>query len=249
MVMPMAPIYVTLKRTTKFLERRAEDQTVAAVEAMADTVDMRDHYTFEHSKRVARYAVQLGEALGLPAKEVETIRLAARVHDLGKIGVPDHVLRKPGPLTAEEWELMERHVQIGYDILARFADFKDCRELVLMHHERADGAGYPNAVNERDNPEGYRLLRGAQIIAVADALDAMTSDRPYRSALTLDEAMREFRRHRGQQWLPEVVDVLEELVAQPEWRQAQSGGRLTLVPSEAHTPETTSAGRPILASA
>jgi putative two-component system response regulator len=180
---------------------------------------------------------------------VETIRLAARVHDLGKIGVPDHVLRKPGPLTAEEWELMERHVQIGYDILARFADFKDCRELVLLHHERADGAGYPNAVNEQVNPERYRLLRGAQVIAVADALDAMTSDRPYRSALSLDEAMTEFRRHRGEQWLPEVVDVLEEMVAQPEWRQAQTGGRLTLVSAQAHAPESASAARPVLATA
>ena len=231
MVMPVAPIYVTLQRTAKYLERRAEDQTVAAVEAMADTVDMRDHYTFEHSKRVARYAVQLAEGMGLSEKEVETIRLAARVHDLGKIGVPDHVLRKPGPLTAEEWELMERHVQIGYDILARFSDFKDCRELVLLHHERADGAGYPNSVNERDDPDGYRLLRGAQIIAVADALDAMTSDRPYRSALTLDAAMSEFRLHKGRQWLPEVVDVLEELVAQPVWRDAMTGGRLALVPT------------------
>lgn len=246
MVMPVAPIYVTLQRTAKFLERRAEDQTVAAVEAMADTVDMRDHYTFEHSKRVARYAVQLAEGMGLSAKEVETIRLAARVHDLGKIGVPDHVLRKPGPLTAEEWELMERHVQIGYDILSRFADFKDCRQLVLMHHERADGAGYPNALNEGSDPEGYRLLRGAQIIAVADALDAMTSDRPYRSALTLDAAMSEFRRHRGQQWLPEVVDMLEVLVAEPAWRNALGGGQLAVVPAHTPVPAT---GLPTLATA
>lgn len=233
MVMPIAPIYVTLQRTARFLERRVEDQTVAAVQAMADTVDMRDHYTFEHSKRVARYAVQLAESMGLPAKEVETIRLAARVHDLGKIGVPDHVLRKPGPLTAEEWELMERHVQIGYDILSRFADFRDCRELILLHHERVDGTGYPNTVNERGDPEAYRLLRGAQIIAVADSLDAMTSDRPYRSALSLDEAMAEFRRHKGQQWLSEVVDVLEALVTQPEQRHTLMRARLSLVPAPA----------------
>lgn len=236
MVMPVAPIYVTLQRTARFLERRVEDQTIAAVEAMADTVDMRDHYTFEHSKRVARYAVQIAESMGLPAKEVETIRLAARVHDLGKIGVPDHVLRKPGPLNAEEWELMERHVQIGYDILSRFEDFRDCRELILLHHERVDGTGYPNAVNERDDPDGYRLLRGAQIIAVADALDAMTSNRPYRQALSLDDTMAEFRRLRGQQWLPEVVDVLEALVAQPEQRRTLMRARLSLVPNPAaHT--------------
>src|SRR5688500_13888279 len=209
MVMPVAPIYVTLQRTAKFLERRLEDQTVAAVEAMADTIDMRDHYTFEHSRRVAHYAVCLGEQLGVSAKELETIRLAARVHDLGKIGVPDDVLRKPGPLTPHEWELMERHVQIGYDILSRFADFRDCKELVLLHHERADGSGYPHTshasgtshashtVGSAGDVERAHRLRNAQIIAVADALDAMTSDRPYRNALSLEAAMSEFQRLKG----------------------------------------------------
>jgi len=239
MVMPMAPIYITLQRTVQLLERKLDEQTVAAVEAMADTVDMRDHYTYEHSRRVARYAVQIAEQMALPAKQVETIRLAARVHDLGKIGVPDHVLRKPGPLTSEEWVLMERHVQIGYDILSRFADYRECKELVLLHHERIDGSGYPNGVDTLQDTQRGRHLLGAQIIAVADALDAMTSDRPYRDALTLDVAMGEFRQLRGAQWLPSVIDALEDLVAEgaegaegaePEQERVLTPTHLSLVP-------------------
>ena len=229
MVMPIAPIYITLRRTMQFMERRVEDQTVAAVEAMADTVDMRDRYTYEHSKRVSRYAVQIAEQLGLPAKDVENVRLAARVHDLGKIGVPDHILRKAGPLTAEERELMERHVQIGYDILSRFADFHECKELVLLHHERIDGAGYPNAITGLEDTERGRRLLGAQIIAVADALDAMTSDRPYRRAMSLADALAEFRRYRGVQWLPVVVDALEAIVAVPESQHLLRRARLSVV--------------------
>jgi hypothetical protein len=249
MVMPLAPIYITLQRTVHFLERKLDEQTVAAVEAMADTVDMRDHYTFEHSRRVARYAVQIAEHMGLPAKEVETIRLAARVHDLGKIGVPDHILRKPGPLTPEEWVLMERHVQIGYDILSLFADYRECRELVLLHHEHCDGSGYPNAAGTVAETQRSRRLLGAQIIAVADALDAMTSDRPYRQALPLEEAMREFRRLKGTQWLPAVVDALEALVASPEQQRALNRVRFSVMPSATAGPAAVEANRsaPVMA--
>jgi putative nucleotidyltransferase with HDIG domain len=201
MLLPAIIIYVSLKRTVQLI-----GQTIAAVEALADVVDRRDRYTFEHSKRVAAYAEAIARAMGLPGHEVETIRLAARVHDLGKMGVPNHVLHKPGKLSAEEWELMRQHPQIGYEILSRFPEYRLGRELVLMHHERYDGQGYPNGLS------GQSLRLGAQIIAMADAWDAMTTDRPYRRALSLEQALAEVRAGRGTQWSPQVVDALEQVV-------------------------------------
>ena len=200
MILPVAIVYVSLKRSVQL-----EEQTIGAVEALADIVDRRDHYTFEHSKRVADYAQKLARAMRLSLDEVETIRLAARVHDLGKIGVPDHVLRKAGPLTDDERELMNQHPEMGYEILTRFAEYRKGRGLVRHHHERYDGKGYPDAL------AGDRLALGARIIAVADAVDAMTSDRPYRKALPMDVALAELRRGHGVQWAPEVVDAFIRL--------------------------------------
>jgi putative nucleotidyltransferase with HDIG domain len=254
MVLPTMPIYVTLKRTVQFLEQQMDQQTVSAVEAMADTVDMRLQYTFDHSKRVAAYAVEIAKEMGLPDRQVESIRLAARVHDLGKIGVPDHVLRKEGALTADERAQIDRHVQIGYEILARFSDYRDSKDLVLLHHQRWDRLGSAgaratarslvpaNGTAARPPATGQAtpaapevteetLLLGAQIIAVADGLDAMTSQRPYRHAMSLDDAMAEFHRYRGQQWHPTVVDALERLLAQPERARTLARVRLTPIPA------------------
>lgn len=202
MAVPTALIYLGLKRSVQLLE-----QTVAAVEAMADVVDQRDHYTWGHCRRTADYAVLLARRLGLPAEEVERIRLAARVHDLGKVGIPDAVLLKEGPLTESERAVMEQHTRIGYEILARFPEYARGRDLVYSHHERYDGNGYPRAL------EGRSVALSAQVIPVADALDAMTTDRPYRRALSLDQALAEFRRYKGIQWHPDVVQALEDIVA------------------------------------
>ncbi len=198
MVLPATIIYLLMKRTVQLIA-----QTIAAVEALADVVDQRDRYTFEHSRRVAAYAVHLARHLGLPLEELETLRLAARVHDLGKIGVPDRVLHKPGRLTAEEWAIMRRHPQIGHDILAQFPEYRRGKELVLAHHERLDGKGYPRGLRSLD--------LAAQILAVADAFDAMTSDRPYRRALPLQTALAEIERGKGSQWPDRVAEALIEL--------------------------------------
>ncbi len=216
LALPTAIIYLSLKRTLQLIE-----QTVSAVEAMADAVDMRDRYTYEHSKRVAEYAERIARRMGLPGEEIETIRLVARVHDLGKIGVPDHVLLKPDKLTPEEWRLMERHPEIGCEILARFPEYRQGKELVLAHHERFDGRGYPRGLR------GDQIPLGAQIIAVADALDAMTSDRPYRQALTLDQALAELRRGKGVQWHPAVVEAAESLLVAQDGR-ALVGSRVAI---------------------
>jgi HD-GYP domain-containing protein (c-di-GMP phosphodiesterase class II) len=137
--------------------------------------------------------------------DVATLRLAARVHDLGKIGLPDSILRKEGKLEPEEFALMKEHARRGHEILAKFPQYRKGREIVLAHHERYDGKGYPSGLIAE------RIPLGAQIVAVADALDAMTSDRPYRAALPLHQAMTELRIGRATQWSPAVVDTVERL--------------------------------------
>ena len=209
MMGPIAALQLALNRSAQIRE-----QTVAAVESMADVVDRRDPYTYHHSQDVAAYAVRTARQLHLADRDVEMIRLAARVHDLGKIAVPDSVLHKQGRLTNEEFELMKRHPQDGADILAKFPEYRSGRELVLAHHERIDGRGYPRGLS------GSEIPLGARIIAVADAWDAMTSNRPYRSALDQDVALGELMRGRGTQWDSDVVDAfaatLPGAAAEPE---------------------------------
>jgi putative nucleotidyltransferase with HDIG domain len=168
---------------------------------MADVVDDRDPYTFQHSESVAAHAVRTAKKLGLPAREVELIRHAARVHDLGKTAVPDEVLHKRGRLTDAEFELMKKHPQTGAEILEKLPGYRRGRELVVAHHERMDGRGYPRGLS------GSAIPLGARIIAVADSWDAMTSDRPYRAALDPEAALGELLRGRGTQWDAEVVDA------------------------------------------
>jgi putative nucleotidyltransferase with HDIG domain len=196
MMVPIGGVQLSLKRSMELRE-----QTVAAVESMADLVDRRDPYTFEHSRSVATYAVRTARQLKLPEREVELIGLAARVHDLGKIATPDAVLHKEGRLTDEEFAVMKKHPNDGAEILAKFPDYSRGRELVLAHHERIDGRGYPRGLR------GDEIPLGARTIAVADAWDAMTSDRPYRKALALEVALAELLRGRGTQWDSSVVDA------------------------------------------
>ena len=199
MMGPIAGVQMALKRSVQLRE-----QTVAAVESMADIVDRRDPYTFKHSESVADHAVRTARKLGLPDREVELIRLAARVHDLGKIAVPDEVLHKQGRLSDAEFELMKKHPQTGVEILEKFPEYKRGRELVLAHHERMDGRGYPRGLS------GDEIPLGARIIAVADSWDAMTSDRPYRAALDPEVALGELLRGRGTQWDAAVVDAFAQ---------------------------------------
>jgi HD-GYP domain-containing protein (c-di-GMP phosphodiesterase class II) len=222
-VVPIALVYSSLRRTIGGI---LLDQAVSAVEAMADVVDMRDTYTFQHSQRVTHYATEIAQEMGMRHDDVSEIALAARVHDLGKIGVPDRVLLKPGALTAGEREVMERHPLLGYEILSRFPEYVHGRHLVLNHHEQPDGGGYPRGVRAGQVP------RGAYVIAVADALDAMTSDRPYRSSLSLDQAMAVFNKGSGSQWDAPAVAALSRLVEKrgpallldaPTWSQLAEG--------------------------
>lgn len=186
--------------------RQLEGETRSAVSTMAQVVDDRDSSTFHHSERVASYAVAVAGELGLDQALIELIEQAASVHDLGKIGVPDRVLLKPGPLTTDERATMWLHTEIGARILSQFHLFRSGAEIVLHHHEAFDGSGYPAGL------AGDAIPLGARVVAVADAFDAMTSDRPYRRALSVDEAIERFHIGSGRQWDPVVVGALLRLI-------------------------------------
>jgi putative nucleotidyltransferase with HDIG domain len=179
--------------------RRLTTETRDAVRSLAEIVDHRDATTYHHSSRVAANAARLARALELSDDDVGLIEQAAAVHDLGKIGVPDRVLLKPGPLTAPEEHLMHQHTELGSLILTRFELFRPGADIVRHHHERWDGAGYP------DGLVGEAIPLGARIVAVVDAFDAMTSDRPYRAALSAEEAARRIAEGAGSQWDPRIA--------------------------------------------
>jgi putative nucleotidyltransferase with HDIG domain len=204
-IIPGVLIYHSLKQR---IEMRQEG--MRAMERMAAEVDRRDPYTFHHSQRVAIYAHAIARKLGFTAADVEMVELAAKVHDIGKIRIPDSILLKPDKLTAEERRVMETHPRLGFDILKQFAQYAKVLDLVLAHHERYDGLGYPNGT------VGKRLLLIAQVIPVADSLDAMTSARAYRGARSWTSAMDELRRGAGTQWNPQVVEAALSVLSQEE---------------------------------
>ncbi|MCC6628937.1 MAG: HD-GYP domain-containing protein, partial [Chloroflexi bacterium] len=171
----------------------------ATLRALAAALDSRDTETGGHGQRVTRLAVRLGRELGVTGAALQELERGALLHDIGKIGVPDALLRKPGPLTDEEWTAMRRHATIGAAMLDGIPFLSDAVPLVRHHHERWDGVGYP------DGLVGAAIPLGARIFAVADALDAMTSQRPYRAAMPLAAARAELARCAGSQFDPAVV--------------------------------------------
>ena len=195
-IIPGVLVYHSLKQR---IEIRHEG--MRAMERMAAEVDRRDPYTFQHSQRVAIYAHAIARKLGFTSAEIEIVELAAKVHDIGKIRIPDSILLKPDRLTAEERRVMETHARLGFEILRQLSEYAKVLDLVLAHHERYDGLGYPNGT------VGRRLLLIAQIIPVADSIDAMTTARAYRGARSWSSAMDELRRGAGTQWNPQVVDA------------------------------------------
>ncbi len=181
------------------------------LEALAAALDAREHETQAHSQRVREYAITLAQGLGLKAEALIDVGRGALLHDVGKIGVPDSILLKPAKLTAEEWVQMKRHPQVGYEILRSIKFLASAAEIVLTHQERWDGTGYPNCL------AGTEIPLGARIFAVVDTLDAMTSDRPYRKALSFETARNEVHRCSGSQFDPRVAEAFLSL--EPEtWK-------------------------------
>ncbi len=185
-------------------------ETKRTIEVLADIIDKRDSYTSEHSIRVANYCRKIAEQLNLQPSEVETLDTASRVHDLGKISVPDSILLKNGCLTPAEREIILSHSQVGYDILNNLRFYKSGAKLVRCHHEMYDGNGYPQGLRSNSIPIGARIL------AVADAFDAMTSDRPYRRAMAREEAVKELVRCSGTQFDPHIVKAFIKVISKDE---------------------------------
>jgi diguanylate cyclase (GGDEF)-like protein/putative nucleotidyltransferase with HDIG domain len=184
----------------------AAREQLAAAMLLAETLDLRDVGTARHSQTVGRYAEGIARTLGLPDAQVERIRAAGVLHDIGKLGVADSVLKKPGPLNDEEWAEMRRHPELGARILDH-ANLRDISGWVLAHHERADGRGYPHGL------AGDEIPLEARILAVADAYEAMTADRAYRAALGHDAAQNELRAGSGTQFDPQVVGAFLAVLA------------------------------------
>jgi len=199
-----------IEESTKNLTRLYEDLRstyMRTIKVLAQAIDARDHYTHSHSMNVARYAVAIAEELNLSAKDIELLREACELHDLGKIGVEDSVLLKPSSLTDEEWKQIRRHPTTAAQILEPLTFLNGVTDLVRQHHEHFDGTGYP------DKRKGDEILFGARIIHLADAYDSMTSARAYRKTpLSKEEAIIEIRKNTGTQFDPKIVEAFFKVV-------------------------------------
>ncbi|PYQ68260.1 MAG: hypothetical protein DMF53_00460 [Acidobacteria bacterium] len=191
---------------------------VRVSDALIQAVEVKDSYTGGHLRRVSEYAVAVGQKLGLRGRDLETLHYASLLHDVGKLGVPESVLRKEGPLDDQEIGIMRQHPEIGARMLERLELLRGAAPLVLHHQERFDGEldgqhpGYPKGIS------GEEIPLGARVIAVVDAFDAMTTTRPYREALSMEEAASVLRRERGRQFDPLVVDAFLDSLAERPWR-------------------------------
>ena len=177
---------------------------VETVTSLALAIDAKDHYTQGHSQKVSAYAAMIAQALGMTQEEVEEIRLAGLLHDIGKVGIPEVILNKSGPLDASEWETMKTHTDLGAKILEPLEAMNRIREMVRHHHEFFDGTGYP------DRLDGQQIPNGARVIAIADAYDTITSERTYKKARTPEDAFAELERCAANQFDPEMVHIFIE---------------------------------------
>ncbi|MBC7190429.1 HD-GYP domain-containing protein, partial [Candidatus Aerophobetes bacterium] len=195
----MFPLFVAYWAYRLYMDMRKEHLNV--IQALAAAIEARDPYTEKHSRRLAEYAVATARELKLSLYSAEIIRYAAILHDIGKIGISDRILAKARSLDEGEWEKIKEHVKIGADILKQIDSLADASKLVYHHHERYNGKGYPLGL------KGEEIPIGSRIIAVIDAYDAMTSRRPYRNALSREEAIEELKRHAGTQFDRKVVEA------------------------------------------
>jgi putative nucleotidyltransferase with HDIG domain len=204
LVPPILVVHLAVKSVAQL-----KSETGQALLAIAEMVDARDAYAYAHSREVARYATRVATALGLPSEEVATIKMAAQLHDIGKMGTPDRVLHKPGPLDPEERRIMEGHSAAGAHVLSYFSLFRDGADLALYHHEHYDGTGYPKGL------VGKQIPLGARILHVVDAFQAMTSDRVYRKAMSEEAAVSQLLAGSGKQFDPDVVRAFLQVLKWP----------------------------------
>ncbi len=202
---------VLKRREVEELYEKLQISYETTLEALAAALDTRDTETQGHSVRVSEYTVVIARRMGVEEPELTEVRRGALLHDVGKIGIPDAVLRKPGKLTADEWREMKQHPEIGGRILSGIKFLEKSLPIVMAHQERFDGSGYPQGL------KGDEIPLGARIFAVVDTLDAMTSDRPYRKALRYEDAREEIVRNSGIQFDPKVVEVFLSIPPE-EWK-------------------------------
>jgi len=196
LLIPLGLVHSSLRSYMRL--RRGATETF---ERMMSILEARDPYTAEHSEHVAELSKRIARKVGLPEEEVERIRAAARIHDIGKIGIPDRILLKNGKLTEEEWEIMKRHPVIGADLLEGLEVYERSIGIVRHEHERWNGSGYP------DGLRGEAIPLGARVVAVADVYDALTTDRPYRRAFATPKALEIINEMRGVELDPSIVEA------------------------------------------
>lgn len=188
-------------------------QIMHTVAAMGYMIEKRDLYTAKHQKKVAYLAGKIAIEMGLPPESVEDIYIAGLLHDIGKIAIPSEILTKPDKLSEVEFEIIKSHVRVAYDILDKVQFTRPIAQIVLQHHEKINGTGYPNGL------EGDKILLEAKIICVADVVEAITSHRPYRSALGLPYALREITKYSGVYYEPEVVNACIHVCSKDNWNE------------------------------
>jgi putative nucleotidyltransferase with HDIG domain len=210
-LIPLGLVHVSLRSYMKL-----RHQTKKTFESVVEMLHARDPYTYEHSKDVAELAQGIAQALNLHQDQIEQIKSAALIHDIGKLGVPDEILRKPGPLTDEEWAVMKQHPDIGADLIKDLEIYRDIVDIVRYEHERWDGSGYPKGL------QGSEIPIGARIVAAADIYHALITDRPYRPAYSPEVALQMIREMRGRALDPQVVDALLSVLE--EKKEAQRIG-------------------------
>jgi putative nucleotidyltransferase with HDIG domain len=180
----------------------------AITQVIEATIEAKDPYTVQHQRRVTQIALSIAGEMGLPSNTLETLSIAGTLHDLGKVAIPTEILVKPGRLTEHEFSIIKTHPLTGYEILQPLEFAQEAAQIVLQHHERWDGSGYPNGL------AGREILLEARILGVADVVEAMASHRPYRPALGIDQAMAELIRNQGVLYDSEVVDACFRMYAQ-----------------------------------
>jgi PAS domain S-box-containing protein/putative nucleotidyltransferase with HDIG domain len=191
--------------------RQMQEMLVTVVNALASTVEMKDQYTAGHQPRVTQLACAIAKEMGLPEEQIEGIRMAGLIHDIGKIMIPAEILNKPGPLTEIQYEMVKMHPRAGYDILKDIKFPWPVAQIVLQHHELMDGSGYPRGLS------GEKILLEARILAVANVVEAMVSHRPYRAAYGINEALAEISENRDILYDPVVVDACLKLFTEKQF--------------------------------
>src|SRR5713226_7205531 len=210
-----------LQAALQQIERSYED----TLQALGAAIDLRDDETAGHSQRVCRYSLEIARAMGWSDKQLGSLARGAYLHDIGKLGIPDGILLKPGPLTADERTRMQQHVQIGFELVKGIPFLADAAEVILTHHERHDGSGYPRGLKAEE------ILLGARIFAVADSFDAITSDRPYRRASPFDAGRETIRREAGRLFDPQIVSLFLGIPAETWSRIARDQRQMAALPS------------------